>query len=184
MRRRLMRIMVIGNVLILAFGLAVAGVQIAGRAQDGGQEQAADTLGPGPPDVDPLLPITGDADRPPVDPAARRVDLPGHELDYLPPGVRSGVLGGDPALDGGCAWIEMDGERHAVRWPGFEAAFIAHGGGGETLELVDDAGGVVAAEGATIWFTGARSGAPERLDRCHVGADHVWYIGAVGTDPP
>lgn len=183
--RGLVRVTAVCNALVLAAGLAVAAVDLARRPSVvfGGVASPA-ASSPAGPDSEPGLPAAGDDERPAANPDARRVDLPRHELDYLPPVARSGVLDGDPDLDGGCVWIEMDGQPHAVRWPGYEAGFLAAEDGGHTFELIDAGGRVVARRGATVWFTGARSGGSERLERCHVGAEHVWYVDLVGTDPP
>ncbi|MEX0658636.1 MAG: hypothetical protein WD080_05840 [Egibacteraceae bacterium] len=182
---RLARVVGVGNVVVLALALAVVVTEVDGSARvvpedEPGRASPGPVLGEG----SAVLPATGAAEGDPVDPDARLVDLPQHELSQLPAVPRTGVLGGDPGLDGGCAWVEMDGAPHAVLWPaGYRAAFgLAEDAG--TFELVDEAGRVVARGGAPIWFTGARSGGAERLDRCHVGADHVWYVGAVGTDVP
>lgn len=182
---RLARVVGVGNVVVLALALAVVVTEVDGSARVAPEDE------PELPSPSPVLaegslglPATGAAEGEPVDPRARLVDLPQHELGQLPAVPRTGVLAGDPDLEGGCAWLEMDGAPHAVLWPaGYRVAF----GPGEdagTFELVDEAGRVVASGGAPIWFTGARSGGAERLDRCHVGADHVWYVGAVGTDVP
>lgn len=182
---RLARVVGVGNVVVLALALAVVATEVDGSARVApeGETDLASTspvLAEGPPG----LPPTGAADGDPVDPEARLVELPQHELSQLPAVPRTGVLVGDPGLDGGCAWLEMDGAPHAVLWPaGYQAAFGPEQDGG-AFDLVDGAGLVVARGGAEIWFTGARSGGAERLDRCHVGADHVWYVGAVGTDVP
>lgn len=112
------------------------------------------------------------------------VEVPTHDLGYLPEVVLVGVLRGDPAVDGGCLWLEMDDVPQAVRWsPGFRAHFDPSGAR-VLAELLDEEGQVRAREGETVYFTGARSGAAERLDRCHVGADHVWYVGEVTTESP
>lgn len=179
--RRLARVVGVGNVVVLALALAVVATEVDGSAApEGDPEGAAST--PVLAEGSPGLPATGAAEGEPADPRARRVELPQHGLDQLPPVPRTGVLAGDPDREGGCAWIEMDGEPHAVLWPpGYQAGFVS-GGDGATFELVDEADRVVARGGATIWFTGARSGGAERLDRCHVGDDSVWYVGAVGTD--
>ncbi|HVL98051.1 MAG TPA: hypothetical protein VM324_02020 [Egibacteraceae bacterium] len=183
MGRRVVRLTASCNAVVLALGLAVllngfaAGPDVA---FDGPAQPAAAPLTEGPP----RLLDTGE-DRPPVDPGARLVELPAHELDYLPPVLRTGVLAGDAQRDGGCVWIEMDGQPQAVRWVGgFRAGFVDDGTGGQTFELVDRSGGVVAREGEEVHFTGARSGGPERLERCHVGADHVWYVDGVSARAP
>lgn len=180
---RLARAVGAGNVVVLALALAVVVTEVDGSAHvapDGQPEPTA----PGPvlAEGSPALPATGAAEGEPVDPRARLVDLPHHELAQLPAVPRSGVLVGDPGLEGGCAWLEMEGAPHAVLWPaGYRAAFGPAEDAG-TFELVDEAGRVVARGGAAVWFTGARSGSAERLDRCHVGADHVWYVGTVEPD--
>lgn len=185
-RRRLLQVTAACNLLVLALGAMVVAGDLAQRpdvAFDGQAQPGA--RGSGPPEEQTTLPATGQTHRPLADPAGRAVDLVHHELDYLPPVVLTGVLGGDTRREGGCVWIEMDGQAQAIRWPqGYRAGFLTGGDGSETFELVDASGRVAAREGDTVWFTGARSGGPERLDRCHVGADHVWYVDGVGTEPP
>lgn len=113
------------------------------------------------------------------------VAVPVHELDYLPEVMRAGVLQGDAGRDGGCLWLEHDGQAQAVKWfPGARAHFPDGEGGSERVELLDASGVVLARGGDTVYFTGALSGAAERLERCHVGGDHVWYVGDVRTDSP
>lgn len=184
-RRLLLRVTAVCNVLVLGLGVAVVGADLAPQTDVAFGRQAQPGAVPPPSfGVETQLPAVGDAERPPADPDGHRVDLPAHELDYLPPVVRTGVLEGDPDVDGGCAWIEIEGVPHAIRWPGYQASFVPAGNGDETLELVDDTGGLVARGGATVWFTGARSGGAERLERCHVGAEHVWYVGEISTVAP
>lgn len=184
-RRRLLRVTGVCNVVVLLAGVAVAGNDLATRPRVAFEADAPLAAPPTEsPPLEPNLPSTGDADLPPASAGARRVDLPHHELDYLPPVVRTGTLDAEPELDGGCAWIEVEGEPQAVRWPeGFAAGFVG-ADGRENLELLDADGRVVARGGDTIWFTGALSGAPEQLERCHVGGDRVWYVGSVGAGTP
>lgn len=182
-RGRLVWVAAVCNVVVLALGTLVVAREVGARPNIAFDGDGAAASGPAPPEGEPLLPAVGGEDLPLADPAARRVALPSHQLDYLPPVLRSGVLDGDPALDGGCAWIEIDGEPQAIRWPGYEAGFPPEDGSAP-FELVDESGRVVARGGETVWFFGARSGGAERLERCHVGADHVWYVDAVGTDGP
>lgn len=116
-------------------------------------------------------------------PAGTTVDLPWHDLEHLPDVLLAGTLRGD--RDEGCAWIEMDGSPKAVRWAsGMRAHFPDPGHDGASFQLLDRHGQVVAAGGAVIYFSGALSGAAERLERCHVGADEVWYVGQVTDDAP
>lgn len=177
---RLARVVGAGNAVVLALALAVVATEVDGSAAPEGDPEVS-ASSPAPAEGSSGLPATGATEEEP-DPRAIRVELPQHELDQLPAVPRTGVLVGHPDRDGGCAWLEMDGEPHAVLWPpGYQAGFVS-GGDDATFELVDEADRVVARGGAAIWFTGARSGGAERLDRCHVGDDHVWYVGAVGTD--
>lgn len=112
------------------------------------------------------------------------VDVPTHDLGHLPEVILVGVLHGDADADGGCLWLEMDGVLQAVRWrAGWQAHFAPPEEGGAS-ELLDDSGQTRARGGETVYFHGARSGAAERLDRCHVGDDHVWYVGEVTTESP
>lgn len=180
---RLTRVVGAGNVVVLALALAVVATEVDGSARVAPQEDPG--LAASSPELaegSSGLPATGAPEGEPADPRARRVALPQHELDQLPQVPRVGVLAGDPDREGGCVWIEVDGEPQAVLWPaGYQAGF-GSADGAETLELVDETDRVVARGGADIWFSGARSGGAERLDRCHVGQDHVWYVGALGTD--
>lgn len=183
-RRHLLRVTAVCNALVLLAGVAVVRDDLTTRptvAFDGDAALASSLASPS---VEPELPSTGKADLPLASPGARRVDLPHHELDYLPPAMQEGLLDADPQRDGGCAWIVLDDEPQAIRWPaGYQAGFVAGPGDTEVLELIDAAGRVVARGGETVRFAGARSGAPERLERCHFGGDHVWYVDAVDSDP-
>lgn len=178
--RRLTPVVAVSIVVVLSLGLATA----AGR---GGLLPATEVAlqqlgGPAGPEPDEGPPTGDDAAR--VSHRGTVVDVPTHDLDYLPEVIGVAVLRGDPDLDGGCLWLEMEGVPQAVRWrSGSQAHFLPSGEAGSP-ELLDAAGQVLARDGQTVYFTGARSGAAERLDRCHVGEDHVWYVGEVTTESP
>lgn len=85
-------------------------------------------------------------------------------------GVRSGTLGGDPQLEGGCVWLETDtGARVEVRWPdGFQAS-------ADPPELRDDSGAIVAREGDRLLVRGMV--ASEQVSICQVG--EIWSATTV-----
>lgn len=129
--------------------------------------------------------LRGEADGAPEVFGGVVVDVPVHDLNYLPEVVRTGILHGDAGRDGGCLWLEHDGEPQAVKWfPGARAHFPEGDGASERVELLGPSGAVLARGGDTVYFTGALSGAAERLERCHVGGDQVWYVDDVRTDSP
>lgn len=184
--RRFIQVTAVGNIVVLALGVAVLTTEAAGFPPDSAvlaglsEASSSESAATG---ADEQPPTPGSTPLPEPDPSARMVDLPSHELEYLPPVVREGTLAGDPDLDGGCVWIETEDGQQAVWWPaGFRAGFVEDDGG--AVELVDPSGAVVARGGDTVYFTGSRSGGTERLERCHVGGDHVWYAGTVTTESP
>lgn len=182
--RRLIQLTAACNTAVLALGL-VAAATIASTPPDVAFDRGAGRAAASAEAADSRRLLEPGEDLVPVDPSARLVALPHHDLEYLPPVLREGALAGDPVHDGGCVWIEMDGEPHAVRWtPGFQAGFVPAPDGGEAVVLVDPDGRVRARAGETLYFTGALSGGSERLERCHVGVDQVWYVDEVSTDPP
>ena len=80
-----------------------------------------------------------------------------------------GTLGGDPALEGGCVWLDTDTGRVEVVWPdGYTAS-------AEPLELRGPDGEVVAAAGDDVRIEGSR--ADDRVSVCQVGA--IWEATAV-----
>lgn len=184
--RRLIQVTVACNLIVLSLGVAVWTAEGGGFPSGSALRAGVSEPGPSEPTataVDEERSVPGDASLPDPDPSARLVDLPEHELEYLPPGLREGILVGDPELDGGCVWIETEEGPQAIRWPtGFRAGFVEDGAA--EVELVDPSGDVVAHGGDTVYFTGSRSGGAERLERCHVGADHVWYLGTVTAESP
>lgn len=184
--RRVIRVTVVCNIVVLSLGVAVWTTEAVGFSLNGAvlgglsESSSSEAAATGRPEQSPP---PGGTPLPEPHPSARLVALPAHELEYLPPGLRQGTLAGDPALDGGCVWVETEEGPEAVRWPaGFRAGFVEDGAG--AVELVDASGRVVARGGDTVYFTGSRSGGPERLERCHVGGDHVWYLGSVTTESP
>jgi len=184
--RRLIQVIVACNIIVLSLGVVVWAAEGGGFSLDGAVLAGVSEPRPSEPaatTVDEELSMPGDASLPAPDPSARLVDLPAHELEYLPPGLRDGILVGDAELDGGCVWIETEEGPQAIRWPtGFRAGFVDDGAG--EVQLIDASGGVVAHGGDTVYFTASRSGGSERLERCHVGADHVWYLGTVAAESP
>jgi hypothetical protein len=59
-----------------------------------------------------------------------------------------GTLGGDPALEGGCAWLDAEDGRYEVLWPdGYEVAF-------DPVRLVGPDGETVATEGDLVRVRG------------------------------
>lgn len=73
----------------------------------------------------------------------------------------TGTLGGDASLEGGCAWVAVDGQRYEVLWPeGYEIAF-------DPLRLLDPSGSQVAAEGDQVTVAGAP--AEGMASTCQVG---------------
>lgn len=143
-------------------------------------------LGHEPPFLDVVLDRESAATTPDPEPAAPQPSTlppgttarpPTHDLAHLPEVPRQATLRGDGA--GGCPWLEMDGEPHAAVWAPGTRIHVPDADPDAWL-LVDGDGAVLAMVDAPVWFTGARSGAAERLERCHVGADHVWYVGDVG----
>lgn len=75
--------------------------------------------------------------------------------------IREGVLGGDPALEGGCVWLDTDRERLEVVWPeGYRAT-------GDPVELRDPTGAVVATAGDRLRVRG--EAADDVASTCQVG---------------
>lgn len=188
MRERRLVLVAVCNVVVLCLGVAAWATEATGTRVRGvvlGGEREASSAQPATTVGGMADPLAADVALPLPDPSARLSGVPTHELEYLPGGVRQGVLEGSADLDGGCVWIVTEEGQQAVRWPpGFQAAFVPAGEGAGVIELVDASGRVAARSGETVYFTGARSGGAERLERCHVGADHVWYVGSVTAQSP
>jgi hypothetical protein len=73
----------------------------------------------------------------------------------------TGVLGGDAQLEGGCAWLDVDGERYEVFYPeGYTVEF-------EPVRLMGPDGEVVAGEGDEVTITGEVT--TDRMSICQVG---------------
>lgn len=93
----------------------------------------------------------------------------GDDLSTASPGATvTGTLGGDPALEGGCAWLDTPQGRYQVIYPeGYEVTF-------EPLRL-EGPDGIVAAEGDSLTVHGEESDA--LVSVCQVGtlftATHV-----------
>lgn len=80
----------------------------------------------------------------------------------------TGALGGDAALEGGCAWLDDGSTRWQVAWPeGYRVAFDPL-----TLHGPD---GVVARDGDTLTVTGAEQ--RDVMTTCQVGP--VWAATTV-----
>jgi hypothetical protein len=73
----------------------------------------------------------------------------------------TGVFGGDAALEGGCAWLDVDGDRWEVLYPdGYTVAF-------DPVRLIGPDGQVVAEAGSTLRVRGAE--ATDAVSVCQVG---------------
>lgn len=73
-----------------------------------------------------------------------------------------GTLGGDPDLEGGCAWLDTGDGRFEVMYPsGYEIAF-------EPVRLVGPDGDTIAEEGEAVHVRGHV--AQDRMSICQVGA--------------
>lgn len=90
--------------------------------------------------------------------------------------ILTGTLGGDAALEGGCTWLEFEGERVQVVYPdGYRAT-------ADPLELTGPDGTVIARGGDKVTVTGAPD--PGMATFCQVGpvftADMVETTGSAG----
>lgn len=82
--------------------------------------------------------------------------------------ILTGTLGGDPQLEGGCAWLQAGDTRWEVTYPqGYEVTF-------HPLQL-SGPDGAVAEEGATVTVVGEPQ--PDALTVCQVGP--VWQATEV-----
>lgn len=80
-----------------------------------------------------------------------------------------GTLGGDPALEGGCVWLDTDAGRVEVVWPeGYTAS-------AEPVELRGPDDEVVAVSGDEVRVEGSR--ADDRVSVCQVGT--IWEATVV-----
>lgn len=188
MREGRLVLVAVCNLVVLSLGVAAWATEAAGtpvRSVVFGGEREIESPQPATPVGGMPTSPEDDAALPLPDPSARLAAVPTHDLEYLPGGIREGLLDGDADLDGGCVWIVTQEGQQAVRWPpGFQAGFLTGGDTAGLIELIDASGRVVARSDETVYFTGARSGGAERLERCHVGADHVWYVGSVTSQSP
>lgn len=81
----------------------------------------------------------------------------------------TGVLHGDPGLEGGCVWLDTPDGRVEVIWPdGYQAS-------ADPVELRDAAGDVVAGDGDEV--TVAAAPASDRVSICQVG--EIWTATTV-----
>ncbi|MBW3604895.1 MAG: hypothetical protein KY460_08295 [Actinobacteria bacterium] len=88
----------------------------------------------------------------------------------------TGVLDGDPRLEGGCVWLETaDRDRVEVIWPdGYEAS-------ADPVELRDAGGTVIATDGDEVMITGGP--ASDAVSVCQVG--EIWRAAtAAGPSGP
>ena len=97
-----------------------------------------------------------------VDPPQPETEDTGPTAEPTGAGTLVGTLGGDPGLEGGCAWVRRsDGTRYEVQYPaGYEVTF-------DPLELVGPDGQVVAVEGDELTLTGAVD--PGMMSFCQIG---------------
>ena len=85
----------------------------------------------------------------------------------------TGTLGGDQELEGGCTWLDADGQRWQVQYPaGWQLTWDPL-----TLSGPD---GQTAGEGETVTVTGAEQ--PDVMTTCQVGP--VWAATSVSLDTP
>lgn len=83
-----------------------------------------------------------------------------------------GTLGGDPSLEGGCAWLDTGDGRFEVMYPrGYEVAF-------DPVRLVGPDGDTIAEEGETVHVRGRV--AEDRMSICQVGA--IFQAGEVVSE--
>lgn len=75
--------------------------------------------------------------------------------------TRTGTLAGDPALEGGCVWLDTSDGRVEVRWPD------GYGATTSPVELVGPDGTVIAAQGAAVTVTGTPDA--DGVSICQVG---------------
>lgn len=81
----------------------------------------------------------------------------------------TGVLGGDPGLEGGCVWLDTPDGRVEVIWPdGYQAS-------ADPVALRDAGGDVVAAAGDEV--TVEATPATDRVSICQVG--EIWTATTV-----
>jgi len=116
--------------------------------------------------VDPSMVCAESVDGPPRDAPLGGggrdvVALPTSEVRNGEEALMEGTLLGDPALDGGCVWIEHPGGRAAVAWPPAWGARFAP----EGVELLDDTGAVVAREDDRLGLGAAGGSSPSTAVR-------------------
>jgi hypothetical protein len=80
----------------------------------------------------------------------------------------TGLLGGDPDLEGGCVWLDTDDGRVEVLWPD------GYGASADPVQLRDE-DAVVAREGDEVTITGGP--AADRVSTCQVGT--LWTATSV-----
>lgn len=79
-------------------------------------------------------------------------------------GTLTGTLDGDARLEGGCAWLDTDGDRFEILWPqGYEVEF-------DPLRVVGPDGSIVAERGDTLAVRGRE--APDVATICQVGVPY------------
>lgn len=101
---------------------------------------------------------------PPVPDAGEDVGAPGQAA-----GAITGTLGGDPGLEGGCAWLDTPEGRYEVLWPPDYRVQQ------QPLRLLGPDGQTVAEEGQRLTVEGEP--ATDALSYCQVG--RLWQATAV-----
>lgn len=128
-----------------------------------------------------LLTACGDdADTPPDEPG---LDQPGDGGDAA--GTQphddelasiTGTFGADAELEGGCAWVETDGQRYEVQWPeGYTVDFAA-----DPVTLRGPDGAAVAEVGDSVTVEGSVS--PDVMTVCQIGPAFTGTAVSAGGD--
>lgn len=94
-------------------------------------------------------------------PASDEPTAPDNAVDGEGDDVLEGTLGGDPRLEGGCAWLDTGDGRFEVVYPdGYDIVF-------EPVRLLDPEGRTVAEEGDVVRVRGRV--ADDLMSVCQVG---------------
>jgi len=112
---------------------------------------------------------TADAATPDDEGSESVLDSVGGAPARVQEGELTGVLGGDEALEGGCAWIDGPDGRYEVQYP--EGYTVEYG----PVRLLGPDGEVVAEAGDTLTVTGAL--AEGMMSICQVG--QLWTAESV-----
>lgn len=102
---------------------------------------------------------TDDGSPPPLD----EVDRPSLDAGPGHGGELVGTIGGDETLEGGCLWLEVDGERYELSPAGGAGVQVDT----TRLRLLDDAGEVIARAGDEVRVTGEV--AEDLMSFCQIG---------------